>query len=226
MPTVLITGASRGLGLEFARQYAAAGWQVHASCRDPESARALRDLASGGKVSLHRLDVDDGASVAACAGETAADRFDLILNNAGVSGSRGAGFADMDYDSFAATLNTNVLGPMRVIEAFAGRLTGEKKLVTVSSQMGSIARAAANSVIYRTSKAAANMLTRCAALELGRRGVIVAAVHPGWVATDMGGRGAALSPAESVGHLRRLIANLRPADNGGFFNYDGSPIPW
>jgi NAD(P)-dependent dehydrogenase (short-subunit alcohol dehydrogenase family) len=92
--------------------------------------------------------------------------------------------------------------------------------------MGSIEQAAGNSMIYRTSKAALNMLMRCLSLELGQKGIVTVAVHPGWVRTDMGGPHAALSPEESVRQLRALIARLKPGDNGGFFNHDGSPIPW
>jgi len=230
MPTVLITGASRGLGLEFARQYAGDGWRVLACCREPEAADELNRLAaaSEGRVSVHRLDVDDGASVAACREELTGAEFDVLINNAGIIGDRGAGLGDMDYAAFEACLRTNVVGPMRVTEAFADRFAaaGEKKLVTISSRMGSIAETAPNAIIYRTSKAAVNMLMRCLSMELAGRGVTSVVVHPGWVRTDMGGRGAALTPTESVAALRKVIAGLSKRDNGCFFNYDGQPIPW
>lgn len=226
----MITGASRGLGLEFARQYADDDWRVLACCRAPETAADLNQLAaaSEGRVSVHRLDVDDGASVAECRRELDGVALDLLINNAGIIGDRAAGLGDMDYGAFEACLRTNVIGPMRVTEAFADRFAedGQKKLVTISSRMGSIAETAPNAVIYRTSKAAVNMLMRCLSMELASRDVTCVVVHPGWVQTDMGGRAAALTPQESVAALRKVIAGLTRHDNGGFFNYDGSPIPW
>lgn len=230
MPNILITGASRGLGLEFCRQYAVDGWHVYAGCRTPERAEALNALAadSGGRVRPFGLDVDHDDSVAAAGRELADATLDIVINNAGVVGSRGASLGSMDYESWQQTLNTNVLGPMRVAEAFADRLhkTGEQKLVTISSRMGSITEAAPNAMIYRSSKAAVNMVVKCLSIELARRGVIAVTFHPGWVQTDMGGAGATLTPKESVSSLRRVIAGLGPGDNGRFLDYDGSPISW
>jgi NAD(P)-dependent dehydrogenase (short-subunit alcohol dehydrogenase family) len=224
MATVLITGASRGIGREFARQYAADGWQVLACCRNPES---MGELAGDG-VSVHQLDVDDGASVAAARETIGEAAIDLLINNAGIIGARGAGLGSMDYTAFEACLRTNVLGPMRVAEAFVDCLArGEAgKLVTISSQMGSISRAGSNAMIYRTSKAAVNMLVKCLSGELRAKRIAAVVMHPGWVQTDMGGAGAALTPSDSVAAMRRVIAGLRLADSGRFLSYDGSEIPW
>ncbi len=226
----MITGASRGLGREFTRQFLAEGWRILATCRDPSAAGELNDLAAdaNGQVAVFQLDVDDGASVAACRGSMGDVEIDVLLNNAGVIGARDAGLGNMDYDSFENTLRTNVTGPMRVTEAFIDcLLAGEqKKLVTISSRMGSIAETAPNAMIYRTSKAAVNMVVKCLALELASKGVIAAVLHPGWVQTDMGGPSAALTVEESVSSLRRVINGLSQDDNGSFLNYDGSPIPW
>ena len=226
----MITGASRGLGREFTRQFLAEGWRILATCRDPSAAGELSDLAAdaNGQVAVFQLDVDDGASVAACREAIGDVEIDVLLNNAGVIGARDAGLGKMDYDSFENTLRTNVTGPMRVTEAFIDcLLAGEqKKLVTISSRMGSIAETAPNAMIYRTSKAAVNMVVKCLALELASKGVIAAVLHPGWVQTDMGGPSAALTVEESVSNLRRVINGLSQDDNGSFLNYDGSPIPW
>ncbi len=201
MANVMITGASRGLGLEFARQYAADGWRVLACCRDPSGAESLASLVegSGGAVTSHPLDVDDDASVARCRGEIDT-AIDVLLNNAGVMEGRDAGLGDMDYPAFERSLRTNVLGPMRVAEAFHDLVArgAERKLVTISSRMGSIEEAAPNAIIYRTSKAAVNMVVRCISQILERDGIISVVLHPGWVRTDMGGPAAALSPEESA----------------------------
>jgi len=230
MSTLLVTGASRGIGREFVRQYAQAGWRVLACCRDPAGAAPLAQLAaaSDGRIELQRLDVDDPASVAAAAAALAGRPVDLLINNAGVVGNRAAAVGSMDYEVFASTLATNVLGPVRITEAFLGNLlAGDgKRVATVSSRMGSIGLAESNALIYRTSKAAVNMAMRCAALQLAGKGLVFAVLHPGWVRTDMGGPSAAIGVEESVSGMRRVIDGLAEKDNGGFFNYDGASLPW
>jgi len=220
MKTVLITGAGRGLGREFARQYAAENWRVFACARDPATVEAGRN------VSAHALDVTDGASIAALARALDGERFDVLINNAGVVGDRTPAMGGVKYEAWLDALDVNVLGPMRVAEAFARRLGGERKLVTISSRMGSIAEAGANSVVYRSSKAAVNMAVKCLSQALAGEGVIAVALHPGWVRTDMGGASATLAPEQSVAAMRKVIAGLGRDDNGRFINYDGGPIPW
>lgn len=231
MQNIMITGASRGLGLEFVRQYDADGWRIFAGCRTPGQASELNHIAalSHGRVTAHQLDVDDGASVAALKAELGDQPFDVLLNNAGITGQRNAARGDIDYDAWQGAMNTNVFGPMRVAEAFAGNVvaSGQKKLITISSRMGSIGEtAAANSIVYRSSKAAVNMVMKILANDLGPQDVIVTCFHPGWVRTDMGGESADLSAEESAGGIRRVIAGLSAADNGGFRNYDGEVIGW
>ena len=229
MPTVMITGASRGLGLEFARQYAADGWRVYACCRTPAKATDLNKLAdaSGGKVSVHALDVDDSASVGAAAKDLDGVKIDVLINNAGVYPVRDKGLGDIDYAKWMDALQTNVLGPMRVAEAFVGQLAGQKKLITISSRMGSIGEnAAPDGIVYRSSKAAVNMAMKGVANGLKDQGVCVAVFHPGWVKTDMGGPNAALEITDSVKQMRAAIDKLSAADNGSFVNYDGSKIAW
>jgi NAD(P)-dependent dehydrogenase (short-subunit alcohol dehydrogenase family) len=199
MPSVLITGANRGLGLEFARQYLANGWQVYAACRDPSSASELRRLAdtSDHKLRVMALDVTDPASVKAAAAKLDGQAIDLLLNNAGVGGARGQTIGNIDYKAWAKVLDVNTMGPMRVSEAFVDHVArSERKLiVTLTSGMGSLAdNTSGGSIAYRSSKAAVNMVMRSLAIDLAPRGITCVVVNPGWVRTDMGGPHATLAP--------------------------------
>ncbi|MDP6691456.1 MAG: SDR family oxidoreductase [Alphaproteobacteria bacterium] len=231
MQNVLITGASRGIGLEFVRQYDADGWRIFACCRTPGQAGELNDIAarSEGRVSVHQLDVDQAASVAALKAELGEQPLDVLLNNAGIMGQRNAARGDIDYDAWQEAMVTNVMGPMRMAEAFADNVaaSAQKKLITISSRMGSIGETQApNSIVYRSSKAAVNMVMKILANDLGAQGVIVTSFHPGWVRTDMGGSAADISAEQSAGGIRQVIAGLGAGDNGAFRNYDGGVIQW
>lgn len=231
MPTVLITGANRGIGLEFARQYAAEGWRVFASCRAPAEARELDALAgdSDGAISVHPLDVGDPTSVAGAARVLAGEAIDLLVNNAGLSGPRGIGFGDIDYEAWEEVLRVNVLGPLRVAEAFVDQVARSdgRKIVALSSRMGSIAdNSGGGGYIYRSSKAALNAAMRSLALDLAGRGIACCVFHPGWVKTRMGGPSAAIDVGTSVAGMRKVIAGLSATASGRFFNYDGAEIPW
>jgi NAD(P)-dependent dehydrogenase (short-subunit alcohol dehydrogenase family) len=231
MPSTLITGANRGIGLEFARQYLADGWQVYAACRDPNSASELRRLAdpSDHKLRIMGLDVTDAISIKAAATELDEQAIDLLLNNAGVIGPRGQTIGNIDYDAWAKVLDANTIGPMRVSEAFVDQVarSDRKLIVTLTSGMGSLAdNTSGGSIAYRSSKAAVNMVMRSLAIDLAPRGITCVVVNPGWVKTDMGGPHARISPAESVTKLRRLIDTLGPARSGKFFSYDGREYPW
>jgi NAD(P)-dependent dehydrogenase (short-subunit alcohol dehydrogenase family) len=231
MPSTLITGANRGLGLEFTRQYAADGWQVYATCRDPNSASELRRLsdASDHKVQIIVLDVTDLASIKAAARELEGQPIDLLLNNAGVGAPRGQTIGNIDYKSWAHVLDVNTLGPLRVSEAFVENVARSKRklIVTLTSGMGSIAdNISGGAFAYRSSKAAVNMVMRSVAIDLAPRGIICVVFNPGWVRTDMGGPRGTQTPAESVTKLRRLIDSLEPAHSGKFFNHDGREYAW
>jgi NAD(P)-dependent dehydrogenase (short-subunit alcohol dehydrogenase family) len=231
MPSTLITGANRGIGLEFARQYLGDGWQVYAACRNPNSASELRRLAnaSGDKLRILALNVTEPASIKAAAAELDGQTIDLLLNNAGVGGARGQTIGNIDYGAWARILDANTMGPMRVSEAFVDLVARSKRklIVTLTSGMGSIAdNTSGGSISYRSSKAAVNMVMRSLAIDLAPRGVTCVVVNPGWVRTDMGGPHATMTPAESVTRLRQLIETLGPAQSGKFFNYDGREYLW
>lgn len=231
MRTLFVTGANRGLGLEFARQYADDGWRVFAACRDPGAAEELRALAadSGGRITLIACDVTDLASVRAAAKSLAGTPIDLLVNNAGVGSPRGQKLGSLDYAAWARVLDVNTLGPMRVTEAFLEHLAAGsgRKVVTITSGMGSIAdNTSGGAYAYRSSKAAVNMAVKSLSLDLAPRGITCVVMNPGWVRTDMGGPDGQISPAESIAGMRRVIARLKPSDAGRFFNYDGGSYPW
>jgi NAD(P)-dependent dehydrogenase (short-subunit alcohol dehydrogenase family) len=222
--TILIVGATRGLGLEFARQYTAEGARVLATHRRPEDAERLRAL--GAEPLL--LDVNDAAQVAGLARQLDGVALDLAVVNAGVLGSRSAGLAPPPADEFDAVMHTNVLAPMRLLALLAEPLaTAHGRVAVISSRMGSVALAGTSSSwLYRASKAALNMVLKVASGELGARGVICLALHPGWVRTDMGGANADIDVVTSVTGMRQVIAGASPQDNGAFFDYAGEALPW
>jgi NAD(P)-dependent dehydrogenase (short-subunit alcohol dehydrogenase family) len=231
MATILITGANRGLGLEFTRQYLKEGWTVIAACRNPGAARGLQDLEakSKGALTVVELDVTDGASVKRAAGRLQGRAIDVLVNGAGIYGGSGQKLGSLDYEDWRQVLEVNLLGPARVCEAFLDGLerSDRRLIVTITSGMGSLAdNTSGGSILYRTSKAAVNMLMRTSALDLKPRGITCIVVNPGWVKTDMGGPNAKLSPEESIQAMRRLIAKLGPGDSGKFYNYDGREYPW
>jgi NAD(P)-dependent dehydrogenase (short-subunit alcohol dehydrogenase family) len=223
-PTVLVTGANRGLGLEFARQYAADGWNVIATARNPERADELKAL----PVEVATLDVADPASIDALARSLQGRPIDLLINNAGIF-PRVRGIEEIDFDDYAQTLVVNTVGPVRVTRALLPNLrAGEmKSVVNITSRLGSIALND-NGVFYgyRESKAALNMFTKTLANELKPEGFTCLTIHPGWVRTDMGGENANLAPAESVSGMRAVIAGRGPADSGTYWSYSGEVVPW
>ena len=226
MNTILVTGANRGLGLEFVRSYAADGWRVHACCRNPDKAKALAKIA--GDVVVHKLDVTDGLRVANLAREIADEPIDILINNAGVLHSR-SDVGEIDYDVWVEELKVNTVAPARIVDRFVELVAAsERKLiVNISSGMGSIAlTTSCDSIMYRSSKAALNMVVKCLSLALAERGITMVALSPGWVSTDMGGASADLTPAESIAKMRRVIDRLTPADNGRFYNHEGEERPW
>jgi len=230
MPSVLLTGASRGLGLEFVRQYAAAGWQVIATCRDPARADALQAIAgqtSAGKVEIHALDAGDFAAVAALAERLSAQALDIVIANAGIWGPSSMTAEQVDAAGWAETFHINTMAPLALAGAFRPHLErgSQRKAVALSSALGSIGGNTSGGLYaYRTSKAALNAAWRSFAFDHPQ--LIAAVLHPGWVRTDMGGPGAPLAPEESIAALRQVIAGLTAADSGGFYGRDGKKHEW
>ncbi len=227
MPTVMITGANRGLGLEFTRQYAADGWTVIATCRDPINPGELARL--DGDIQVHGLDVTNHPQVDRLAKDLAGTAIDVLINNAGIYGPRGMTPDTIDYAAWEQVMRTNVFAPFKVTTAFASHVAAsdQKKVANVSSLMGSNEGSASpGEYVYRSSKAALNKVMSGYAQSVAADGVIISLFHPGWVQTDMGGAGADIDAVTSVTGMRGVIAGLTTADNGRFFNYDGTPLPW
>ncbi len=235
VPVVLITGANRGIGLEFTRQYAERGWRVIATARKPGEAAELNALAakSGGRVVVEPLDVLDHAAVDALAAKYADQPIDILINNAGISGgAQNQMFTKFDYAVFDRVLETNTIGPMKVTEAFYRNVerSDQKKIVTVSSTEGSITETnSARLYFYRASKAAVNMAMKNLALQVKRRGVSVCLVNPGPTDTDLmaGLPKSMLRPVETaVSDMMRQIDGLTIENTGSFWDYDGRVVPW
>jgi len=224
MPTVLVTGANRGLGLEFARQYAADGWRVIATVRDVAKAAALEKAAP--KVEGHALDMTDLASVARLGRDLERETIDLVIANAGVALARGMTPRDIDEAGWLQTIRINTIAPLALAGALLGpvKRSGGKRMIAISSRLGSIALNNGGSYAYRSSKAALNCVWHGFAAENPE--VIAVVLHPGWVKTDMGGAGAPVVPEDSVAGMRRVIAGLSPAQSGHFFGFDGEELPW
>ncbi|MDN3921252.1 SDR family oxidoreductase [Roseateles violae] len=219
---VLIVGASRGIGLEFVRQYRAAGAQVVATARKEEDLARLREL---GATAL-KLDVTDTASASGLAWQIDGHQFDEAVIVAGVYGPKTSGLQTPSAEDFDAVMRANVLGPMRVIPQLADALAPGARLAVISSKMGSIAlRGSTAGWLYRASKAALNSVLKDASLALAERAICIS-FHPGWVRTDMGGSEADIDVATSVAGMRTVLATVKPEYNGCFFNYDGQALAW
>lgn len=231
MESILVTGANRGLGLEWCRQYALDGWRVYATCRHPEAAGELRSLASTQpQLTIHRLDVTSSEQCAALRAELGEAPIDVLVNNAGVYLEKYAPDGAIHYDDWLLTLQVNTLGAVRVTESLARNLARSRRrlVVAVSSHMGSIADISSpGSYYYRSSKAALNAAMKGLALAYRPMGIGVLMLHPGWVQTRMGGWDEApLTPERSVAGMRRLIEDYTPEMSGRFFRYDGTELPW
>jgi NAD(P)-dependent dehydrogenase (short-subunit alcohol dehydrogenase family) len=240
MQRAVITGASRGLGLEFVRQLLARGARVAATCRDPEAARDLAALvaASDGRGAVVALDVTDAAAVPRAARAIAQhlDAVDLLVNNAGIGVVPGLAreasdgpLPAIDAEAMTAVLRTNAVGPALVTQALLAPLAaaGRSVVLNVTSGLGSLqGTRSPGDISYAMSKAALNMLTRKTALELAGQGTVVVSMDPGWVRTDMGGPSAALSPEQSIRGMLEVVGRLGPQDSGRFWEHSGRQMPW
>ncbi len=231
MSRVLITGASRGLGLEFCKHYAKQGWDVLACCRNPDQANQLAKLATENpSVQVYEMDALNRVGIDALAIKLADLTIDLLIANAGIYGdSRGHEFGNLDYVDWIRTLETNVLGVVKVAESFLPNLKRSQKpvIATLSSQMGSIDdNGSGGSILYRSSKAALNATMKSLSIDLQSAGIGVLIFHPGWVKTDMGGSQALIDTETSVTGMCQQISDFNISQTGRFIKYDGTLIPW
>ena len=227
---ILITGASRGLGLEFAAQFAADGWGVQACCRNPDNATGLRELATNHPaVELHALDVTDYAGMAELSRQLGDRPIDILLSNAGIYGPRDAAFGNVDPSDWRAVLEVNTIAPLMLAQAFVEQVAAsrQKLIAVVSSKVGSIAdNRGGGGYLYRSSKTAVNQVVKSLSIDLAARGISAISLHPGWVKTDMGGPNAEIGARESVAGMKQILESAGPAQSGRFIEYDGEPIPW
>jgi len=220
MPNAIITGANRGLGLEFCRILPARSYTVTALCR--ESGAELRAL----PVTVRDgCDVTDDTAVKAFAKTVEPDSVDLLINNAGIL--RSESLDDLDFDSIRRQFEVNALGPLRVTHALLPALKNGAKIALITSRMGSIAdNGSGGRYGYRMSKAALNMAGVSLARDLAQRDIAVAILHPGYVKTDMTGHSGLIDPEEAVAGLLQRIDQLTPANSGGFWHSNGESLPW
>lgn len=229
--TLLITGANRGIGLEFVRQSLADGWQVIATCRHPDRANELMALhkANPAQLSVHELDVTDTAAIVRLARELKDRPIDWLLSNAGVYGPKGAPFGSVHNEDWVPVFAANTMAPLQLMQAFVEQVAASKLklMATISSKMGSMGdNTSGGSYIYRSTKAAVNAVVKSAAIDLAHRNITCVVLHPGWVQTEMGGPNAEITPAESASRMRAHLAAAQPTGRGRFIDIDGTTIPW
>ena len=231
MSTVLVTGANRGLGLEFCRQYAQLGWRVLACSRNPQTAEKLAELGKQySTIHIYQLDLENFSAIDHLSSQLANETIDVLINNAGVYGdTKSHSFGNLDFQKWSESLTINTLASVKMAEAFLPQVKcSEKKLiVAISSLMGSITdNSGGGSILYRSSKAALNAAMKSLAIDLKQQDVGVLIFHPGWVRTDMGGPNGLIDVEESITGMREVIAEFRLSLTGDFIKYDGMPMPW
>ncbi len=229
--TLLITGANRGIGLEFVRQSLIDGWQVIATCRRPPLAEELLQLrdAHPTQLTIHELDVTDTAAIYRLAEELKDQPIDWLVSSAGVYGPKGLPFGEIRNEDWLPVFAANTMAPMQLMQAFADHVAaGELKVIAaLSSKMGSMGdNTSGGSYIYRSTKAALNAVMKSASIDLAARDITCVVLHPGWVLTEMGGPHAEITPAQSVVLMREHLYHAREKDRGRFLDIDGETIPW
>lgn len=230
MTTYCITGANRGIGLELTRQLAKRGDKIIATARELDKASELRALADAHRdqINLFTLDATRDDSVKDFAKDVGTRSIDVLVNNAGTIGTKPQTTREMNFDGFLTTLNTNTLGPLRVIQALLPnlKLSPAPKIITISSMMGSMASASSDTLGYRVSKAGVNKVMQAVHTDFKPRGIAVLTLHPGWVRTEMGGAGADISVDESARGIVARIDELTLKNSGRFLDYDSSERAW
>lgn len=228
MSTVLITGTNRGIGLELTKQYAEAGWDVLACCREPKTATMLNALAANhSNIHIYALDVSNFNQIDALAQQLNHIAIDLLINNAGVYPE--GNLSQSDVENWLNGFMINSIAPLKMAMAFRPHIAKSqlKKLATLSSKMGSIDdNTSGGSYMYRSTKTAVNSVMKSLSIDLREHGIAVVTLHPGWVETDMGGPNALINTKTSVAGLRQVIDHLNLENTGKFIAYDGKEIAW
>lgn len=228
--TTLITGANRGIGLEFVKQYLAQGdVSIIACCREPDKAQALTDLMTKKPGKILALDVINPQSIQKLVDSLAGQAIDRLINNAALNLESSVKFGNINIDRMREVFETNIIGVLNLTQNLLPNLLAshEKKVVMISSIVGSISMVKeAGFYAYRASKAALNAIMRTLAIDLSNQGVSVIGLHPGWVKTDMGGPNAPVLPEDSVAGMIKVIAENKTVSEKGYFDYQGNAIPW
>lgn len=228
MATVAITGAGRGIGLELAKQHLAAGDRVLALVRNPQGADAVNALAasSGGKLTVHAMDVGDDASVKSGAASTGDGKIDILYNVAGVTGPMAAELEGANWAEWQDTFNIMIMGPLRVMQGFLPRLGAGSKVINITSQLAASTWPYGGFYAYGAAKAGLNRMMRSVALDVKDRGIVIGLVHPGWVQTDMGGPDAEITPQESAAGIKAIAEGWTLDESGDFKKWNGEAHPW
>ena len=226
MATVLVTGASRGIGSELVKQYSADGAEVIACVRDTAAAPGLDGV--NGNVRVVQMDTGSPESIAAAVAQVGDQALDVVINNAGYVGGAKQGIDDVDLDEWHRTLDINTIGPLLIARAFKANLaaSGDGKLMNVTSQLAASTWPFGGMLVYSSTKAALSKVAQILALDWKEDPITIALVHPGWVRTDMGGPNAEISAEESASGIRALIAGMTKADSGKFYKWNGDIHPW
>lgn len=226
--TVLITGANRGIGLEFCKHYLANNWQVIACCRQPSDASELNQLAQASSLlRIEQLDIANSEQVLSLSQRLADNSIDVLINNAGIYGPKGASLEQVELDDWLQVLHIDTVAPLLLTRALKPCLANKAKVAFVSSKMGSITdNQSGGSYMYRSAKAALNAAVKSLAHDWSCDDITIALLHPGWVKTAMGGPNALITTAQSVTGMTQVISQLSLDDTGQFINYDGARIPW
>ena len=228
--TILITGANRGIGLELSEQFVKDGWQVLACCRNPNQAAELGRLKDQySNIEIHALDVTDYAQMAALSSALKDRPIDILLSNAGIYGSKGCSFGNVDPQEWRQVLEVNTIAPLMLAQHFVEQVAAsrQKLIAIISSKVGSIAdNSSGGSYVYRSSKTAVNQVVKSLSIDLAARDIGVISLHPGWVQTEMGGPNAEISTDQSVSGLKSILQSAGLKQSGRFIEHDGDPIPW
>ena len=230
MATILVTGANRGLGIEFVEQYLNEGNEVIATYRNENSSIDLIEMGNErSNLKLLQLDVSSNKSLNSFAENLGDSPIDIFINNAGVYGPRNSSFGNVDEENWLHAIKVNAIAPILMTQLIIKNIRSgaDKKLIYITSKMGSIDdNKGGGAYVYRSSKTALNSVVKSLSVDLENEGMTVALIHPGWVKTDMGGPSALIDKDTSVRGMTEVISNLDISSTGNFYNYDGSIIPW